>query len=263
MSEPTADGTPAARKWKPLDARQRRVLGVLIEKAKTTPAAYPLTVNAIVTGCNQKNNRDPLTSFDSLDVEKALDQLRTLGAVSEIDWVGRVSKYKHHAYEWLAVSKPEIAVMTELLLRGAQPLGELRARAARMEPIADLAALKPIVEALVGRGLMVELTPPGRGQLVSHNLYLPEELAELKTKLAGHAPEAIVFERFEPAPRELSAIPADEADGSPAPRHGSVEHAAASAGTESVAELSAALSSLRAEMARLRERIIALESRLG
>src|SRR5439155_20205248 len=164
------DSTKAPR-WTALDARQRRVLGVLIEKAKTTPAGYPMSVNAIVAGCNQKNNRDPATSYDDIDVEKALDQLRTLGAVSEPDWVGRVSKYKHHAYEWLGVSKPEIAVMTELLLRGAQALGELRGRAARMEPIADLAALKPIVDALVARGLMLELSPPGRGQIVSHNLY--------------------------------------------------------------------------------------------
>ena len=95
MTTPVPGSTPAAPKWKPLDARQRRVLGVLIEKAKTTPAAYPLTVNALVTGCNQKNNRDPLTQYDDIDVEKALDELRQLGVVSEIDWMGRVSKYKH------------------------------------------------------------------------------------------------------------------------------------------------------------------------
>jgi len=99
MSDTQPESARRAPSAKPLDARQRRVLGVLIEKAKTTPAAYPLTVNAIVTGCNQKNNRDPLTTFDDIDVEKALDQLRTLGAVSEVDWLGRVSKYKHHAYE--------------------------------------------------------------------------------------------------------------------------------------------------------------------
>jgi uncharacterized protein YceH (UPF0502 family) len=135
------DGPAATLKWKPLDARQRRVLGVLIEKAKTTPAAYPMSVNAIVTGCNQKNNRDPITTLDDFGVEKALDELRNLGAVSEVDWLGRVSKYKHHAYEWLGVTRPELAVLAELLLRGAQQLGELRGRAARMEPIADLAAL--------------------------------------------------------------------------------------------------------------------------
>ena len=172
--------------WKPLDARQRRVLGVLIEKAKTTPAAYPMTVNAIVTGCNQKNNRDPVTAYDDFGVEKALDELRTLGAVSEIDWLGRAAKYKHHAYEWLGVSKAELAVLAELMLRGAQALGELRARAARMEPIADLAALKPIVDALLERGLMIALTPPGRGQIVSHGLYPAEELAALRAQVAGH-----------------------------------------------------------------------------
>src|SRR5215468_2127764 len=135
----TTPGAAPAPKWRPLDARQRRVLGVLIEKAKTTPAGYPMSVNAIVTGCNQKSNRDPLMTLDDFGVEKALDELRNMGAVSEVDWVGRVSKWKHQAYEWLGVSKPEIAVMTELLLRGAQAVGELRGRAARMEPIPDLA----------------------------------------------------------------------------------------------------------------------------
>src|SRR5262245_30590516 len=164
MSNP--DIETRATKWQPLEPNQRRVLGVLIEKAKTTPAGYPMSVNAIVTGCNQKNNRDPIMALDDIEVERALDQLRTLGAVSEVDWLGRVSKYKHHAYEWLGVNKPEIAVMTELLLRGAQALGELRARAARMEPIEDLAALRPVVAGLLERGLMIELTPAGRGQIV-------------------------------------------------------------------------------------------------
>src|SRR5262245_60009989 len=171
--------SPAAR-HQPLDARQRRVLGVLIEKAKTTPAGYPMSVNAVVTACNQKNNRDPVMTLDDFGVEKALDQLRNMGAASEVDWLGRVAKYKHHGYEWLGVSKLEIAVVAELLLRGAQTLGELRARASRMEPIEDLAALQPVVSALIERGLMIALTGPGRGQVVSHNLYEPGELAELR-----------------------------------------------------------------------------------
>jgi hypothetical protein len=260
MSEPTPDSAPAAPRWKPLDARQRRVLGVLIEKAKTTPAAYPMTVNAIVTGCNQKNNRDPLTSLDSIDVEKALDQLRTLGVVSEIDWLGRVSKYKHQAYEWLGVSRPELAVMTELLLRGAQALGELRGRAARMEPIADLAALKPIVESLVGRGLMLELTPAGRGQLVSHHLYLPEELAELRAQVAGHARRTASSgedgEGAEPAAAPPAGRPASPAHAATEPRpHGMP--------SDSIAELSERVSELRGELASLHERVSKLESLLG
>jgi uncharacterized protein YceH (UPF0502 family) len=158
MTDPSPTA-PAAAKWRALEPNQRRVLGVLIEKAKTTPAAYPISVNAIVTGCNQKNNREPLTTLDDIDVERALDGLRTLGAASEIDWMGRVSKWKHHAYEWMGVNRAELAVMAELLLRGAQAMGELRGRAARMEPIEDLAALKPIVAGLVERGLMIELSP--------------------------------------------------------------------------------------------------------
>lgn len=175
---PDAGTTPRA--WKALADRERRVLGVLIEKAKTTPGSYPMTVNAIVAGCNQKNNRDPVTAYDDNDVEKALTELQSVGVVKEIDWVGRVPKYKHQAYEWFGVRPVELAVLTELMLRGAQTLGELRARAARMEPIADLPALKPVVETLLERGLMIELTPAGRGQIVSHNLYLPAELEELR-----------------------------------------------------------------------------------
>jgi uncharacterized protein YceH (UPF0502 family)/predicted enzyme related to lactoylglutathione lyase len=183
----TPQDTTATPRWKPLDARQRRVLGVLIEKAKTTPAGYPMSVNAIVAGCNQKNNRDPVTTYDDTDVEQALGELQALGVVKEIDWVGRVAKYKHLAYEWLGVRPVELAVITELMLRGAQALGELRARAARMEAIEDLAALKPIVADLVARTLMIELTPAGRGQIVSHNLYPPSELADLRSQHAGPA----------------------------------------------------------------------------
>ena len=180
MSDSAPDSTP-----RPLDPIQRRVLGVLIEKAKTTPGGYPMTVNSIVTGCNQKSNRDPLTALDDADVENALNDLIDLRAAEMVDWVGRVPKYKHLAYDWLSVNKIELAVLGELLLRGAQALGELRGRASRMEPIADLAALKPIVDGLVQRGLMIELTPPGRGQIVSHNLYPRDELQEVRAGVKG------------------------------------------------------------------------------
>ena len=240
MTTPPPHEPAAVPKWKPLDARQRRVLGVLIEKAKTTPAAYPMSVNAIVTGCNQKNNRDPLTTYDDIDVEKALDELRTLGVVTEIDWLGRVSKYKHHAYEWLGVSRPELAVLTELLLRGAQAMGDLRARAARMVPIADLAELRPIADALVQRGLMIELTSAGRGQIVSHNLYLPSERAELSVGSTSHGAHATREERSVVS-IERSTVPA--------------------AGTsDRIEALSAEVASLRAEVAELQERLRELES---
>src|SRR5262245_19756066 len=186
----TDTSPPSERKWQPLSLRQRRVLGVLIEKAKTTRDAYPMTINGLVAGCNQKSNREPQMNLSADDVEQVLEELRGMGAVTEVQGSGRVAKYRHHAYEWLGVEKTELAVMTELLLRGEQTLGELRGRAARMEPIVDMAALKPVVDGLVHKGLMIELTSPGRGQIVSHNLYKERELTELKTRYAGHVPPA-------------------------------------------------------------------------
>src|SRR5262245_6110188 len=181
----TDTSPPSERKWQPLSLRQRRVLGVLIEKAKTTRDAYPMTINGLVAGCNQKNNREPVINLSPDDVEQVLEELRGMGAVTEVQGSGRVAKYRHHAYEWLGVEKTELAVMTELLLRGEQTLGELRGRAARMEPIADLTALKPVVDSLVQKGLMIELTSPGRGQVVSHALYKERELTEIKARFAG------------------------------------------------------------------------------
>ena len=166
-----------ARKWQPLDALQRRVLGVLVEKAKTTPDSYPLTLNSIKSACNQKSNRSPQMDLDADDVMATLDELRELGAVVEIQGDGRVSKFRHLAYDWLGVDKVELAVLAELLLRGDQTVGELRGRAARMEPISGLSELMPILSRLKSKGLLVEVTPPGRGQIVTHALFLPGEQA--------------------------------------------------------------------------------------
>lgn len=174
-------------KWQPISAIDRRVLGVLAEKAKTTPDQYPLSLNGLRTGCNQKSNRDPTMDLDTDAIEDSLDRLRQLGAVTEIQGGGRVSKYRHRLYEWLGVDKVELAVMAELLLRGAQTEGELRGRAARMEPIADLTALRPIVAALKSRGLIVPLTPEGRGHTLTHGLYTPVEMERLRQKF-GDAP---------------------------------------------------------------------------
>ncbi len=133
--ETMADGP----KWTQLEALERRVLGVLVEKAKTTPDAYPLTLKGLATGCNQKSNRFPQVEVDNDQVEEAIDRLRSVGAVAVIQGDGRVEKYRHLAYEWLGVDKYEMAVMAELLLRersrlancGAGPRGWSRSRAWR------------------------------------------------------------------------------------------------------------------------------------
>lgn len=175
------------RKWQAVGPRQRRVLGVLMEKSKTTPDAYPMTLNGLTTGCNQKNNRDPVVNYTTDDVEQALESLKSVGAISEIQGSGRVNKFRHLCYEWLGIDKVEAAIMAELMLRGEQTVGELRGRAARMEPIADLGALKPILNSLIAKGLVLSLSPEGRGQIVSHNLYRESELAEVKARAANVA----------------------------------------------------------------------------
>jgi hypothetical protein len=179
--ETTSDAT----KWHPLSAVDRRVVGVLVEKAKTTPDAYPMSVNAICTAANQKNNRSPLMQLAPDDVEESLARLRAAGAAAEVQGSGRVPRYRHYLYEWLGVDKVELAVMAELLLRGAQTEGELRGRAARMEPIADLAALRPVLDSLVAKGLVLAITPPGRGQVFAHALFEPRELERLRAEFAG------------------------------------------------------------------------------
>src|SRR3954466_5221043 len=245
--ESAAPPTDQTRRWQPLSLRQRRVFGVLIEKAKTTPDAYPMTLNGLVTGSNQKSNREPQMNLSPEDVEQVLEELRGMGAVTEVQGSGRVAKYRHHAYEWLGVEKTELAVMTELLLRGEQTLGELRGRAARMEPIVDLAALKPVVDSLIHKGLMVSLTSPGRGQVVTHNLYKERELAELKARFQGYVPRG------------------DGEDDAPPLVAGTAGAAvAAQTGTrvtppgvtaDQFAELSVEVAELRAEVARLKDQL--------
>ena len=235
---PASAVPPTPPAWHPIESIQRRVLGVLIEKAKTTPAGYPLTLNSVVAGCNQKSNREPVMELDDGEVERGLDQLCKAGAASEVYDSGRVTKYRHHGYAWLGVDKPEIAVMTELLLRGEQTLGDLRVRAARMEPIPDQAALKPIVAALVERGLMIELTPPGRGQIVTHNLYPEYELAQLRARFGGAG-------AGRPVAAESAAPPALARERGATP--------------ERFTAMAAELDALRAEVARLDERVRELE----
>jgi uncharacterized protein YceH (UPF0502 family) len=140
-----------------------------------------MSYTGLATGCNQKNNRDPLSNLTVEQVETIVDELRTLGAAAIVQGSGRVTKVRHYAYNWLGLSKVEAAVMTELLLRGAQTMGELRTRASRMEPISDISVLQEIFDGLKQRGLVVALTPPGRGQIVSHNLYPEWEIEKLKS----------------------------------------------------------------------------------
>jgi uncharacterized protein YceH (UPF0502 family) len=115
---------------------QGRVLGVMIEKAQTVPGQYPITINALTTGCNQKNARDPLTSYTEAQVFNALEALRAHGLVREAQVPGaRVPKYRHVAREKLGLANDELCILAELFLRGPQSAAELRANASRMTMI--------------------------------------------------------------------------------------------------------------------------------
>lgn len=190
MSDPAHGTQGSGPRWQALGPVERRVLGVLVEKAKTTPDAYPMTLNALVAGSNQKSNRDPLMQLAPEDVEQALDRLRQSGAAGIVQGLGRVDKYRHYFYEWLGVDKVEAAVMTELLLRGPQTEGDLRAHVSRMEPVPDLPALRQVLASLRAKGLIVSLTPEGRGHVVAHTLYLPEEMQRLRAEYSARKPRS-------------------------------------------------------------------------
>src|SRR5947207_4193283 len=118
-SEPEPVAPAVAGPWPALDVPERRVLGVLVEKAKTTPDSYPLSVNALVTGCNQKSNREPLLNLSDLEVEDTLARCQRKGLVERVQG-GRVERWRHLLYAAWQVDKRDLAVLAELLLRGPQ-----------------------------------------------------------------------------------------------------------------------------------------------
>jgi uncharacterized protein YceH (UPF0502 family) len=130
-----------------LSPDESRVLGTLIEKAQTTPNQYPLTLNALVTGVNQRNNRWPVVTIDDDRALSAIDGLRSRGLLHEVSLAGsRVQKFRHVAREALAVTTSELVILAELLLRGPQTVGEIRGRASRMHALESI----EVVETLLG-----------------------------------------------------------------------------------------------------------------
>ncbi len=168
--------------WPVLTMMERRVLGVMVEKAKTTPDVYPMSLNSLMTGSNQKSNRDPVMNLSEENIEDTLMGLQPKGYVTRIQG-GRVERWRHNLYDQWAVNKVELAIITELLLRGPQTEGELRQRASRMEPIDDLDALRAALKPLTERKLAVFLGEPSRrGTLITHGFHAPKELEILRTQ---------------------------------------------------------------------------------
>ncbi len=135
-----------------LTANEARVLGALIEKDITTPEYYPLSLNALVNACNQKSNRDPVMQLDDnavCDALSALQERRLVGPTSGAD--SRVTKYEHRTQEVFNFTRPEVAVLCTLLLRGPQTPGELRGRAERMHRFESLEDVESALQKLSHR----------------------------------------------------------------------------------------------------------------
>ncbi len=136
-----------------LDSHQRRVLGVLIEKSMTTPGSYPLTINSIVTGCNQLSCRDPVMQLTEGQVSAAVHELQRMQALVQVapDRNARSNRFAHRVEERFGWDTKDRAIMAELFLRGPQTPGELKANASRMSSLDDLNYVSELLAGLARR----------------------------------------------------------------------------------------------------------------
>lgn len=238
----------------PLNEVERRVLGVLMEKAMAQPEYYPMTVNAVVTACNQKNNRDPLMELDESAVESTLEELRKRGLLSVVLPApgARTRRYRHEIAARFGWEKRVMAIMTELLLRGPQTVGELRGRCSRFASFEDVEAVVTTLDYMqTADPPLVKPLPRQTGQSAiryAHLFYPADEMAAIDVaSSAGSADLA--------------------ADGTTRPTthtaHASIggSHAMDALRTE-VAELKGQVAQLNGELADLRQRFDSLESQL-
>lgn len=210
-----------------LTPEEARVLGCLIEKQITTPEYYPLTLNALVAACNQKNNRSPLVMWEERTVVRALDMLREKKLASMITEAGaRVPKYKHNAAEVIGLDEKDVAVLCELLVRGPQTVGELRTRCERMVAFVDLAQVQTVLDGLAARtqGPLVVKLPRQPGTKESRFSHL----------LSGEPPAIPEGELAAPAEPARLAVQAEN---------------------ERIAKLEQDVAALRQELADLRQQV--------
>jgi uncharacterized protein len=190
-----------------LSATEIRVLGCLLEKQRTTPETYPLTLNALRAACNQSTNRDPVVQYDEGVLRDALARLGHRRWTRLASYHGsRASKYRHLLDEALGIRPDEQAVLAVLLLRGPQTPGELRQRTDRLHHFESAEELDAAIEALADRDLVVRLERrPGQKESRYAHL-LGGEVAD--TAAAVVAPGPVVEDRAAPEPMERQAPPA-------------------------------------------------------
>jgi uncharacterized protein len=182
------------------DPIELRILGCLVEKQRTTPDVYPLTLNALRLACNQSTNRDPVVSYDEETIRTALARLSRKGWARLASGPGsRVVKYRHLLDDALGVAPGQLAVIAVLMLRGAQTPGELKGRTDRMYPFAALREVQAVLEELIERGL-VERLPRRPGQKEMRYQLVVEGVEQ-----AGAEPEHGGIDRADDRVGELEA----------------------------------------------------------
>jgi uncharacterized protein YceH (UPF0502 family) len=139
-----------------LSLLETRVVGVLVEKQHTVPDTYPLTLNSLVSGCNQKTSRDPVIEATEAEVQAVVDRLRALSLVVESSG-GRVMRYAHNAGKVLNVPGQSVAILAVLFLRGPQTPGELRINSERLHKFGDISAVEGFLDELAERGFVRQL----------------------------------------------------------------------------------------------------------
>lgn len=261
-----------------LTAKEARVLGVLVEKAYTTPGQYPMTLNALTSGCNQKSNRDPLTEFDEDDIQDALDHLRSKQFVREVYTSGsRVAKFRQVAKEVLSIDGPALAVLAELLLRGPQTLGELRGRAQRMQPMDTIDVTREAIDRLMDREEpLVRVIAPAPGsraerylQLLAPDLHRYHDVTPATAGGGGATHHLTTASSMAAgaggvAPGVAAVGPAATAPGrSGIAAASSAAATASSAGSGEVARLTARLAEAEREIERLKRAVQRIAASLG
>jgi uncharacterized protein YceH (UPF0502 family) len=163
-----------------LSSTETRILGCLLEKERTTPEYYPLSLNSLVTACNQTTNRDPIVSYSEKTVEEGLDLLRRKKLAMLIHTAGaRVAKYRHTFLDLYNLNNREVAVICVLMLRGPQTPGELRSRTERMAGAMSLQDVETVLDALsAGTDPLVKIVAARPGQKEKRYLQLLSEQAE-------------------------------------------------------------------------------------
>jgi uncharacterized protein YceH (UPF0502 family) len=227
------------------DAVEIRVVGCLIEKQRTTPDAYPLSLNSLRLACNQSTNRDPVVDYDEATVSEALRRLALRGWTRLTSGAGsRARKYRQLMAEALGVDDGELALLGVLMLRGAQTPGELKQRSERLHAFADLAAVQATLEALVERGYVARHERrPGQKELRYEQL-----LGGFAEEQAGAAADVPAVEDGDPGLEDGPAtVQSSAGTGPPEPDAGLVP------AEDRLTRLERELAELRTELGSLRE----------